>query len=121
MLTEGNSLTNSKILKKYGVVNDRGEFIKEGLRKVRFITDELKQSIYYEWLAQINKIKLLGLIPSHADSHHHIHRLIMDVFNKVIITTGIQKFRNYQFTPYCFIPKFVNMHQFNVKHIFFFR
>ncbi|CAM2059272.1 chitin disaccharide deacetylase [Desulfovibrionales bacterium] len=32
-----------------------------------------QQEIYMEWMAQLNRLLSLNIVPSHLDSHHHIH------------------------------------------------
>lgn len=75
VLTAGRPLTECTSL-----VNDEGDFLKlpfyETVFNIEF--DEL----YLEWKAQIDKVINAGIIPTHLDSHHHIHTVkgIADIF-----------------------------------------
>ena len=73
-LIEFAPLTNTDIFKKHGVVDDAGNFI-EGAIFCVHIDDELKQAVFEEWDAQINKVKSAGVIPTHCDSHQHTHTI----------------------------------------------
>ena len=44
------------------------------LQSVRF-TRHLKEAVYAEWCAQIGRLLECGIVPSHIDSHHHVHTL----------------------------------------------
>ncbi|MDP8208586.1 MAG: ChbG/HpnK family deacetylase [Candidatus Electryonea clarkiae] len=39
------------------------------------IDSDLKNAIYFEWCAQIEKIRTAGIKISHIDSHHHVHTI----------------------------------------------
>lgn len=93
-LVEFKPLTNINIFKKYGIVGDDDNFI-DGAVFVKPINDELKQAVFEEWDAQIAKIKTVGIIPSHADSHQHTHTItaLQDVLCKVLEKHNISKVR----------------------------
>lgn len=86
-LVEFSPLTNVEIFKKHRIVGDDGNFI-DGAIFVRPINDELRQAVYEEWDAQINKIKNSGIEPSHLDSHQHTHtiqelqKVLIDIMSK---------------------------------------
>jgi predicted glycoside hydrolase/deacetylase ChbG (UPF0249 family) len=39
------------------------------------LTPALREAVFQEWRAQIEKLIDLGLRPSHIDSHHHVHTI----------------------------------------------
>jgi hypothetical protein len=67
-ITIGKSLTNPK-----GITDSQGYFYKRDTYKDRIpIVD--KDDLYKEWKAQIDEyIKVCGHLPTHIDSHHHVH------------------------------------------------
>jgi len=93
-LIEFAPLTNIPVFKKYGIVNEEGEFIEGAIYCAKF--DEiLKKAIFEEWDAQISRIKEAGVIPSHCDSHQHTHTIdaLQEVLSKVMKKHGICKVR----------------------------
>ena len=67
-------LTDSSVFMKYGLLDDNGSFKKEYLLNSDIIyCDELYESIYNEWDAQIKRVVDSGITPSHVDSHEHTH------------------------------------------------
>lgn len=94
-LDEFDSLTKSEILHKYGIINQRGEFIKDAVFKIKKFPKELKKSIKQELSAQVEVLLNKGIIPSHADSHHHVHTIygLEDVFSEVLNIYNIRKIR----------------------------
>ncbi len=98
-LSSGRPLTENKTLH-----GEDGFFFKNKEVKVRPFDSE---EIYNEWKAQIERfIKLFGHLPTHIDSHHHVHTFTAQL-------TGIAKqlgqeygleLRNYG--PYRFISSF---------------
>lgn len=78
-----------------GIVDaDTGLFIKGKIWHVS-IDDELKKAVSAEWNAQIRKITDAGIIPSHVDSHHHVHTIpaLKEVLLDVLKRNGITKVR----------------------------
>ncbi len=69
------SLTKAPVFTKVGITDDNGRFIRYGIKNVKSYSAELKEAIYYEWMAQINKVKDAGVNISHIDSHHHFHTI----------------------------------------------
>lgn len=84
-------LTNIDVFKKYGVVGEDGNFIEGAIYCVR-IDKELKQAIFEEWDAQITKIQLAGITPTHCDSHQHTHTIqaLLEPLCKVMKKHGIR-------------------------------
>lgn len=54
------------------LIDENGDF-----RKLKFYNDETtsvdEDEVYREWKAQIDSVYNAGIIPTHLDSHHHIH------------------------------------------------
>ncbi len=73
-LTQGRSLSNSPILRKYNLLSNDNCFI-PGIHKIVDYPDELIQAIEFEWENQIEKLLSAGINLSHIDGHHHIHGL----------------------------------------------
>lgn len=94
-ITEFCPLTNHVVFKKYNFIDDTGNFIEGAAFATKNYTAELKNSIFEEWLAQINKIRNAGINISHLDSHQHAHGIydLEDVLEKVIRVSGIAKIR----------------------------
>ena len=94
-LIQFHPLTDETIFRKYGIVDDCGDFIEGAIFALDNISDELKQAIFQEWDAQISKVKESGIIPSHIDSHQHTHAIyaLMDVVTKLMKKHGITKVR----------------------------
>lgn len=61
------------------LVNRQGHFEKKYWKLPFKNLSEVKQ----EWRAQIKKILSLGIIPTHLDSHHHIH--LYPPFTKIVL------------------------------------
>lgn len=74
-LDELTSLTKSPILYHYGLTDGQGLFMKGGVFKVKEWTKELKEAVFVELSAQIEKIIMAGIKPSHFDGHHHCHTI----------------------------------------------
>lgn len=74
-LIEYAPLTNSDVFKKYGIVGENGCFIEGAIFNVP-IEEALKKAIHEEWDAQISKIEMMGLSPTHCDSHEHTHTIL---------------------------------------------
>lgn len=71
-LTEGQALTNSNVLKKYGIVDESNMFTSR-IKHINSFPQELQDAIYNEWSAQIETIKNHKITISHIDGHHHVH------------------------------------------------
>lgn len=90
-LDEYRPMTNIDVFRKYGIVDDRGYFVKGAILRLK-INEELRASIEQEWSVQIEKIKNKGIKISHVDSHHHVHTIpslletLVCVLNKYCIT-----------------------------------
>lgn len=68
-------LTNVNVFRKHGMLDEKGLFI-EGAAFLVPMDEDLKQAIFEEWDAQISRIENAGIVPSHCDSHEHIHTRI---------------------------------------------
>lgn len=75
-LTEGRSITDSEVLRKYNLVDDNNCFLigNKQLKNKRDLPDDLLEAIRKEWDEQINLVINIHKIPvTHFDGHHHIH------------------------------------------------
>ena len=82
-LTEGKPLTD---LSKTGLINNDGSFKKkEILNPVTFFSFKLRMMVKKEIEAQLKALCSKGIIPTHINSHHHIHTLpwLAPIFLKV--------------------------------------
>ena len=71
-ITEGYPLTED-IKKCKRFCGEEGEFIYKRKESIFLLTANERNAVNKEIRAQINKIFLSGIRPSHLDSHHHIH------------------------------------------------
>ncbi len=96
-IVEFKPLTNSEIFRKHGVVGENGDFL-DGAIFITPIDAELKYAISKEWDAQISKIKGMGIIPSHIDSHQHTHMIpaLQDVLCELMRKHDIKRVRRKQ-------------------------
>ena len=94
-LSEFRSITNSEVLKSFGIVNEDGDFVHKQIFRKKHFDKTLLQAIKEELLAQIDIIKGLNVPISHADSHHHVHTIpqLQKIFIDVLLQNGIQKVR----------------------------
>ena len=76
------------------ILDDAGRFRGNHVREIR-LTGALKNAIFREWCAQIDKLFALGITPSHIDSHHHTHTIpgLFPVLRSVGKKYGIMKVR----------------------------
>lgn len=101
-LTEGQPLTCSQLLL------DRG-FFKENEGKIYFngyafrnklVGKDMRNEIHKELLAQYTRLRDSGIMPTHADSHQHIHTTLSMLFIvpsllKVLGIAKCRRLRNY--------------------------
>ena len=104
-LTQGDAITQSNILQKYGITDKENRFTNWRNNTIDF-TEELLSAIYEEWDAQVNRVINEQNIPvSHIDGHHHIHTL--DVLQPCLISLikkyGIKAVRNKYVKPLSFV------------------
>jgi predicted glycoside hydrolase/deacetylase ChbG (UPF0249 family) len=71
-LTEFAALTDGSGLRP--IVDSQGCFVTNRIREVK-ITSALREAVYNEWCAQIERVLALGVKVSHLDSHHHTHTI----------------------------------------------
>ena len=70
VLTHGRPLTPASQIPS--LVTASGEFLSyDALQQAELNPEE----IYLEWSAQLNRQLAAGCVPSHGDSHHHVHML----------------------------------------------
>jgi predicted glycoside hydrolase/deacetylase ChbG (UPF0249 family) len=67
-------LTNLDIFRRYGIIDQAGQFIDGAIFFVP-INDELRNAIFEEWDAQISRVEATGIRPTHCDSHQHTHTI----------------------------------------------
>ncbi len=93
-LIEFAPLTNLTTFRKHGLLGEDGNFL-EGAIFNTSIDDELLQTIFEEWDAQITKVEDAGVFPTHVDSHQHTHTIaeLQDVLCRVMDKHKIKKVR----------------------------
>lgn len=93
-LTSFKSLTNSPVLRNYGIIDNKGEFT-GGIRAINHFNNYLLDAVYKELHTQIDIIQESGVSISHADSHHHIHsiRPLQNTICRVLDDCGIDSIR----------------------------
>jgi predicted glycoside hydrolase/deacetylase ChbG (UPF0249 family) len=91
-VTEFHPLTKNAELSP--ILDSRGCFLGNSIRSTA-ITPRLREAIFQEWSAQINRLLGVGLTPSHIDSHHHVHTIpgLFFVLKRVQRRFGIRKVR----------------------------
>lgn len=94
-IIEFKPLTDDTVFRKYGLVDDNGDFREGAVFTIDDFTVELKDAIYKEWDAQIRKIKNVGIVPSHLDSHQHTHTIygMRDIVLRLMQEHGIKRVR----------------------------
>ena len=91
-LSEFRPLTSGAGLKP--ILGADGCFAGNRLREIR-ITAALRQAIFAEWIAQVERLQSLGVRVSHFDSHHHMHTVpaLLPVFRRLLARFGVRKAR----------------------------
>ena len=99
-LTQGPSLTCSNVLLRYGIIDENGQFTRKILSTEVF-DSSLMSAIENEWMAQIQRLKNIGIELSHIDGHHHVHGLIplKNVLANVAQTNNVRRIRSRYRTP----------------------
>lgn len=94
-LSEFSSITKSTILLKYGIIDNKGFFLRHAVLKLKKINKELSDALYNEISAQLKIVKGLDIPLSHCDSHHHVHTvpILREIFAKVLKDNGFKKVR----------------------------
>lgn len=95
-------LTNIEIFNKYGMLGRDGRFIPFAYQHIKR-TEEVKEAIYNEWKAQIDKIMEAGVPITHLDSHHHAHcnPFLTPLYIRIAREYGIKRIRLAMYTPIC--------------------
>ena len=79
------------------LLNDKGEFSGVPRRHPRDIplTSSIREGVYAEWCAQMDRALALGIPVSHVDSHHHVHTRpsLLKVLKRVVNRFGIHRVR----------------------------
>jgi hypothetical protein len=93
-LTEGQSLSEA-IRKQKKFCNGSGTFIYNRKQRLFWLTGEEKKAVYLEIKAQIDRALKHGIVPTHIDSHHHVHYewSISKIMTVVLKEYGIKKIR----------------------------
>jgi predicted glycoside hydrolase/deacetylase ChbG (UPF0249 family) len=75
------------------LLNNQGEFA-GNIRRIK-LTSTIRQGVFAEWSAQIERAIALGVPISHLDSHHHTHTIpaLFGVLKAVQRQFGIRKIR----------------------------
>jgi predicted glycoside hydrolase/deacetylase ChbG (UPF0249 family) len=91
-LTEFKPLTTESGLR--AILDDEGRFRGNHIRGIH-IDARLKEAIFREWCAQIERLLALGITPSHIDSHHHTHTIpaLLALLRRVREKFSIRKVR----------------------------
>lgn len=76
-------LTRNQVFERNGITDSKGHFVKYGIFRIKHPTTELLSAIKDELEAQLNVLLSRGIVPSHVDSHHHIHKIAF--VNAIII------------------------------------
>lgn len=96
-LTEGIPITKNEIFLETGFCKENnGQMVFNGAAfRWKFIPHNLRIAIYEELSAQLSRLLDVGIIPSHIDSHQHIHfsPFIMPIFCELAENMRIQKMR----------------------------
>jgi predicted glycoside hydrolase/deacetylase ChbG (UPF0249 family) len=76
------------------ILDQAGNFAGNIIRQTA-ITAALREAIFEEWCAQVEKLQSLGVRVSHFDSHHHTHTLpaLFPVLKRLQRRFGIRKVR----------------------------
>ena len=95
-------LTNRDVFSKYGLLNIDGRFQEGAIFLLEDFPDDLCNAIYDEWMAQINKLRRVGINPTHIDSHQHTHNIyqLSKVLIKVIVDSEIYVVRRRYFMTF---------------------
>lgn len=99
-LTQGLAITDSDVLRKYGIVDGNNCFTRE-IKKVKSLPNDLFTAVVNELDAQVKAVASKGIAISHADGHHHIHTssALAAVVLDVIKRNGITIIRNRYKSP----------------------
>lgn len=93
-LTEGTPLTN-ELKNCTRFCNSEGQYIYDRKKPMFSLSQQEKQALSKEITAQLQRVKDAGLMPTHLDSHHHVHTElgIANVYMATAKQFGIRKVR----------------------------
>jgi predicted glycoside hydrolase/deacetylase ChbG (UPF0249 family) len=76
------------------ILDDSGCFAGNRLREIK-ITSELREALFGEWSAQVERVQAAGFRVSHFDSHHHMHTVpgVFPVLKRLQRKFGMRKVR----------------------------
>src|SRR5262249_22742277 len=79
---------------RLGPILDQHGCFAGNLRAVK-IDSALRDAIFGEWMAQVARLKSMGVAISHFDSHHHTHTVpaLFGVLKRLQKATGVRKVR----------------------------
>jgi chitin disaccharide deacetylase len=91
-LSEFRPLTTGAGLKP--ILRADGCFAGNRLREIR-ITGALREAVFAEWSAQVERLQGLGVRVSHFDSHKHMHTVpaLLPLFRRLLARFGVRKAR----------------------------
>jgi hypothetical protein len=96
-LTEGQPLTCSQLLLDKGYFKEEEGLLKFNGRAFRnkLIGKDMSDEIHKELLAQYTRLRDSGIVPTHADSHQHIHttRSMLFIVPSLLKELGVVKCR----------------------------
>ena len=94
-LIEFEPLSDSKVFKKYDLIDQNGAFKYSAVFNIKKFPSDLKKAIKNEWEMQIMKVVGTGIEISHLDSHQHTHTIpqIEDVVIELLKEFGVTKIR----------------------------
>jgi len=84
-LTEGTPCAEAGLVRS--LLSTEGRFP----RWPRDIQNPNRQEILLEWHAQVNRVLECGLVPTHVDTHHHVHTLpiVFDAYCEIARSYGL--------------------------------
>lgn len=122
--TQGLAITDSDVLRKYGIVDANNCFTRE-IKKVKSLPNELFSALIEELDAQVKMVASKGIAISHADGHHHVHTssalaaVVLDVIRRNGITVIRNRYKSPTHFPHYGIKDYLWRKSFEFKGIKF--